>query len=454
MQIVTSYSVKIKKYNHIFKETISVYRKAVDFFIEVAFGEWNVLKEIDSIHYRQSHMEKICIRTAAHPEPEYPFETQEKCFYKFPSYLRRSAINEAVGKVSSYISNLERWEDTAPAQKGRKPSFPKAGHIFPVFYHKNMYQRTGDNTAKIKIYIRNTWDWLEVSLRKGDADYIKRHCIDRKECSPTLQKRGKEWFLDFAFKETIVLKKQSINTSPDVPFRILAVDLGLNNACACCVMDRDGTIHERKILSLTRETDQLTHSINRIKKAQQHGNTRTPRLWARAKGLNHDIAVKTTAFISGMAIAHDVDVVIFEHLDLGGKKRGSKKQRLHLWKAKAVQSMVELRVHRHGIRISRVNAWNTSRLAYDGSGRVSRGSYLHNGVEKYNYSICVFTTGKTYHADLNASYNIGARYLIREIIKSLPETVGLEVLAKVPEASKRSTCTLSTLFNLNAVLAA
>ena len=200
-------------------------------------------------------------------------------------------------------------------------------------------------------------------------------------------------------------------------------------------MDRDGTIHERKILSLTRETDQLTHSINRIKKAQQHGNTRTPRLWA-------------------SAIAYDVDVVVFEHLDLGGKKRGSKKQRLHLWKAKAVQSMVELRVHRHGIRISRVNAWNTSRLAYDGSGRVSRGSYLHNGVEKYNYSICVFTTGKTYHADLNASYNIGARYLIREIIKSLPETVGLEVLAKVPESSKRSTCTLSTLFNLNAVLAA
>ena len=139
MQIVTSYSVKIKKYNHIFKETISAYRKAVDFFIEVAFGEWNVLKEIDSIHYRQSHMEKICIRTAAHPAPEYPFETQEKCFYKFPSYLRRSAINEAVGKVSSYISNLERWEDTAPAQKGRKPSLPKAGHAFPVFYHKNMY---------------------------------------------------------------------------------------------------------------------------------------------------------------------------------------------------------------------------------------------------------------------------------------------------------------------------
>jgi len=33
MQIVMPYSVKVKNYNHIFKETISAYRKAVDFFM-------------------------------------------------------------------------------------------------------------------------------------------------------------------------------------------------------------------------------------------------------------------------------------------------------------------------------------------------------------------------------------------------------------------------------------
>lgn len=32
MQIYSTYSVKIKHYNHIFKDTVSVYRDAVDFF--------------------------------------------------------------------------------------------------------------------------------------------------------------------------------------------------------------------------------------------------------------------------------------------------------------------------------------------------------------------------------------------------------------------------------------
>jgi HD superfamily phosphodiesterase len=63
-----------------------------------------------------------------------------------------------------------------------------------------------------------------------------------------------------------------------------------------------------------------------------------------------------------------------------------------------------------------------------------------------------FSTGKLYNCDLNASYNIGARYFIREITKSLPATVKQRLEAKVPSAVKRSTCTLSTLISFHAVL--
>ena len=117
-----------------------------------------------------------------------------------------------------------------------------------------------------------------------------------------------------------------------------------------------------------------------------------------------------------------------------------------------MQSIVEGRAHRMSRRISRVNARGTSGLAYDGSGLIERGRYLQNGVEKYNYSICTFKTGKQYHCDLNAAYNIAARYFIKEHIKSLTERKRLDILAKVQECSKRSTCTLSTLIKLYAVL--
>lgn len=41
-----------------------------------------------------------------------------------------------------------------------------------------------------------------------------------------------------------------------------------------------------------------------------------------------------------------------------------------------------------------------------------------------SYSLCRCQTGKQYNCDLNASYNIGARYDIRELLKTLPVTAG------------------------------
>ena len=145
---------------------------------------------------------------------------------------------------------------------------------------------------------------------------------------------------------------------------------------------------------------------------------------------------------------YNADVIVFEHLDLKGKVKGSKKQKLHMWRSKEVQSVVADKAHRLGMRIRRVCAWGTSRLAYDGSGTVLRGK----DADLNTYSMCRFANGKVYNCDLSASYNIGARYFIREILKSVNESSRLRIEAKVPQCSKRSTCTFSTLISLNAVL--
>ncbi|MCR4745151.1 MAG: transposase [Lachnospiraceae bacterium] len=141
-------------------------------------------------------------------------------------------------------------------------------------------------------------------------------------------------------------------------------------------------------------------------------------------------------------------MIVFEHLDKNGKVRGSKKQKLKMWRSQEVQSMVTNKAHRLGMRISRVCAWGTSKLAYDGSGRVLRGK----DGDFNTYELCKFKNDKTYNCDLSASYNIGARYFIREILKSLDESSRLAIEAKVPQYARRSTCTFSTLINLNAEL--
>lgn len=407
MKLFTSYKVKIKEYNHVFEETIALYRSAVDFFIDVCVNEWDSVSIIEGNLNQQAFVESMTHVTAKRPVVKYNFDSK---FYKFPSYLRRGAISEAIGKVSSYKSNLVNW---AQNPVGETPSVPKAGFVYPCLYRDNMYERTDTYTAKIKVFVCNTWDWITVDLRKSDVDYIKRHCTNRKECAPTLQKYGKQWYLAFPFEENIAL-----NTTPVLNQTIVAVDLGINNACTVSVMKSDGTILDRKFLKLSKEQDSLIHSINRIKKAQQYGNYKTPRLWARTKGINHDIAANTAHFIMDIAVLYNADVIVFEHLDRNGKKRGSKKQRLHLWRSQYVQAIVENKAHRLGMRVSRVSAWGTSKLAYDGSGYVERGI---NG----NYSICKFRNGKVYNCDLSATYNIGARYFIRELLKSLPVKVRL-----------------------------
>ena len=414
---------------------------AVDFFIDVYLKHKACFLSLSRQKEKVNEMEALTIKTQKRPVVPCDFDVS---FHKFPSYYRRSAIAEAIGKADSYLSNLANWEKNGKV--GKKPSLPNAGYCYPALYRTASYVREDTLTASVKVFIRNTWDWITIPLRKCDVDYILHHCSNRKECVPTLQKRGKVWSLDFAFTTSVELH--------DIPVEnqtILAVDLGINSACTCSAMKSDGTIIGRRFLHLPVEEDSLNHILNRIKKAQQHGARKMPRLWAWAKGMNDRIAVLTAQFIIKTAEEFDACTIVFEHLDTRKKKRGRGKQRLHHWKAQYVQEMVEDKAHYLGKRISRVNAWGTSRLAFDGSGRVSRGKE----AELKSYSLCRFPNekGKVYNCDLNATYNIGARYFIREILKSKPERVRLDIEAHVPECSKRSTCTLSTLISLNAALA-
>ena len=100
--------------------------------------------------------------------------------------------------------------------------------------------------------------------------------------------------------------------------------------------------------------------------------------------------------------------------------------------------------------MTRVNARNTSRLAFDGSGWSKRGREITPDTP---HAIMQFPNGKIYNADLNASYNIGARYFIRYLLKTVTVTQRLALEAKVPQVTKRSTCTLSHLINLRSELA-
>ena len=130
-----------------------------------------------------------------------------------------------------------------------------------------------------------------------------------------------------------------------------------------------------------------------------------------------------------------VDLVPFISIKMDNTK-------LQYWAKLKIQHLVEQKAHSIGIRYSRILARGTSIYAYDGSGEVVRIS---------RKDIARFKTGKMYHVDLSASYNIAGRYFIRAILKPLSETKRLQVEAKVHSLADRTSHTLSSLIRLREV---
>lgn len=319
MKEFSSYKVQIKHYNHIFEQTVELYRNAVSFFIDICDNEWGKLEDLRS-QERLRLIEKLSLETKKNLVTKYHFNEK---FYKMPAYLRRSAINAATGAYSSYYSNLQNWNENPV---GKKPILQLDRNVMPTLYHRDLYVRTGYNTAKIKIFHKNDWIWLNVELKTQDVKYIQNHCKLKKEYVPTLKKQGKRWYLVFPFSDDVKLEKVNIQYQ-----LICAVDLGINNNATCSIMQSNGTVVGRKFINLTTEKDHLYKALNRVKKAQQNGARRCPVLWKHVNDLNTDISRKTAKEIIDFAVLYSVDVIVFEFLDTQGKKKGRGKQKLALW---------------------------------------------------------------------------------------------------------------------------
>lgn len=357
-----------------------------------------------------------------------------------PSYLRFSVINTALGYLSSYHSNLNNWE--VSNNNSKAPALQIRLNKLPTFYKGNMYLDNCEGDAvRLKLFINKDWNWVEVKLKHTDVVSIQKHMINAKMSVPTLEKKNKKWFLRFAFEEKVELSKTKLEEQ-----RILAVDLGITTDATCSVMNVEGAILAREFINFASDKDKLYHTLNKIKKVQQkYGYSNTTKLWRYVKFHNEELARKIAGVITDTAIKYNCDVIVFEHLDIKGKKRGFKKQKLQIWKKNTIQNIAEHKAHKSGIRISHIYAEDTSKLAYDGSGRVLRGKEADLGT----YELCRFSNGKIYNCDLSASYNIGARYFIREVQKILPVKVWSDIAAKVPECQKRTQCTYHTLLAIN-----
>lgn len=451
MKIVKTAKLKILNRNQSLMPTLEIYRKALSFYIDVTYKEWNAIKDIDDSNRQVNYLESITHRTAKNPKPLYDFDRD---FYKFPSYLRRACIKEGIGYVKAFFSSVTRYEEEKAEvlSKGKKfkkkpPTLQATHNSFPVLYKPVMFEKQSDSEVKIKAYINNDWVWIDLKLATKNLLSSKfSRFAGYKEQNPTLVQKGKHFYLHVPYTITVTLKSRPAEIA-------VGVDLGLTNSAVCCAMNKSGTVTGRLFINQPVEKDRLFRTINKLSKAKRNsGHIKAPNYWRVIKNLEEQIAQDTANKIVEFTLKHNADVIVFENLSRMKKPKGfygvkRLRFKLHFWTKLAVIRKTLQKAHLLGVRVTKVLARGTSQYAFDGSGEVDRNN------ESGKRDTCKFTTGKKYHCDLSASYNIAARFFIRILLKPLPETVRLQLRAKVPETTAaRHQQTLASLIRLREVL--
>lgn len=444
MKIMSSYAIKLNGDLKALETSITIYRDALHFVIPIVNTHWDEMKDFEYDNQRMAYAEKL-VHTTKENEAPYLFDVE---FPKFPSYLRRAVLNRSIGIISSYRSNLANWEEKKVELEAKGEKLPQAPRLwtrhfdYPAYYKQNLFRNFNPITQTIDLKVFKNGDWVyeTYTLKTSDCNYYQKNLANKKQNVPVITKKGRRFYATFSYEENVPL------IAEDKIEKICAIDLGLNTDATCCIMGADGTVYARKFIHFSEEHDQLNTQLGRIKRNQKRGNKKNTRLWKRVTGISQAIADKTAQAIFEFGGQHGVDVFVLEFLEFKGKQAV---KRAHFWRYKRIFSVLGMKAHRHGLRIARVNARNTSRLAFDGSGTVKRGWKISKETP---YSIIQFASGKFYNADLNAAYNIGARYWIRYHLKTVSETERLVLEAKVPHVTKRITCTLSHLISLRSEL--
>ena len=146
MKLTSSYAIKLSGDLKALENSIIIYRKALRFIIPIVDAHWNDLKSLEYMKQRMTHVEKL-IHSTKENQAQYNFDEE---FPKFPTYLRRAALNKALGIVSSYRSNLANWEKNS---KGQAPQLSLTHYAYPAYYKKNLFRNFNPIRQTIELFL-------------------------------------------------------------------------------------------------------------------------------------------------------------------------------------------------------------------------------------------------------------------------------------------------------------
>ena len=428
--------VATKEQKRLLQNTVSEFRCLVRCLVGVVYTHWSTIGRLDA-KAQIPGVEKLVHTTAKNPSPKYQYFNCR--FYKFPSYYRRGAIQFAVGQVSSFMTRYREWQSGIRKRFDALPPRLNADcGTYPPLYKGQCIKLSRDNnSAEIKVFTGTDWVWTTVGITGHRERHLNPNNVRK---SPYLIANNKSCHLSVPFQIKIPKLKETES--------VLSCDLGINTTATVSVVNFDGTVSYREFIHPGRDIDRRDKRLKRIsKKAHLSGKLHrgfARGLYRKAGNINREIGQKISANLIHIAKQYKVKYIVFEYLKSwrpkGGKKRSTLKQRFHGWLHRRIVNLTQMKWSELGGAVGFVNPRGTSSYAYDGSGKLKRSSS--------NYELAIFSTGKQYNCDLSASYNIGARFILKLLGRNSPQ----DDEGRSTSSSPRSWVTLSVLWVAPSIL--
>ena len=134
MRINSSYKIKLTGDLKALEASINIYRQTLSYIIPIINNNWARVKGCQHTNQKYNMIDKW-IHSTINRQALFDFDQQ---FPKLPSYLRRSAIANALGIVSSYRSNLKNWEKEPV---GQSPKLSLTHYDYPAYYKNNLFRK-------------------------------------------------------------------------------------------------------------------------------------------------------------------------------------------------------------------------------------------------------------------------------------------------------------------------
>lgn len=149
-RLYTNYEDYIRNTQKIFNDTTLKYYNLIFEHMEfLELSNQNCLREL----------EKLTLKSKNGETPQNYFDLD------VPSYLRRAAINNAIGLARSYHTKYKKYLENK--EKLKEPS--KATNIKASFVcYKGMYKDLYKDSVKIKLFNGNTWNWYKVKIKESN----------------------------------------------------------------------------------------------------------------------------------------------------------------------------------------------------------------------------------------------------------------------------------------------